>query len=114
MRRRKNNKIRLLIILLFGVTVGFAALSTTLKINGVTSIVKNSWDIHFENVVVKSGSVDALVPASIDSSRSIVNFSVQFDKPGDFYEFTVDAVNRGSIDGMISNIETNVTKRYLC
>ncbi len=110
MRRRKNNKIRLLIILLFGVTVGFAALSTTLKIDGFTSIVKNSWDIHFENVVVKSGSVDALVPASIDSSRSIVNFSVQFDKPGDFYEFTVDAVNRGSIDGMISNIETNVTK----
>ena len=46
MKNRKKNRILLLLILLLAVTIGFALLSTTLKINGISGIKKNTWDIH--------------------------------------------------------------------
>ena len=55
MRRRKNNKIYSLIIILLILTIGFAALSTTLKINGNAIISKNTWSIYWNNIERKKG-----------------------------------------------------------
>ena len=107
-RKRKNNKLFFLMVLLLGVTIGYAALFTTLKINGISLINKNTWDIHFRNVQVNEDSTSKSGSASIDNTGKTVNYTIQFDKPGEYYEFTVDAVNEGSIDGMISSIETSV------
>ena len=107
--KRKNNRLLLLFLLLIGVTLGYAALSSVLKINGVSIITKNTWDIHFENVEVNEDSVTADEGASINNAKNVVSFSVHLNKPGDFYEFTIDAVNKGTIDGMIDSIETSIT-----
>ena len=103
---RKNKKfyIILVLIILFGVSVGYAAISRVLTINGNSEVKQNTWDIHFENVKVTNGSVTATTPPTIDSSKTAVNFSFMLDLPGDFYEFTVDAVNHGTIDAMIDSI----------
>ena len=117
MRNKKRNRIMLLLVLLLGITVGFAALATTLKINGNASITKNTWSVHWDdtpaNIHVTEGSVSADPPTvgkeeDEDPEKSLLSWSATLDKPGDFYEFTADVVNDGSIDGMISEIVSKV------
>ena len=108
-KNKKQRKILLLLVLLLAVTVGFALLSTTLFINGTSRIKSNDWDIHWdgESITPTSGSVTPDTPASVDANGDIA-FTVNFDLPGDYYEFTVDAVNAGTIDGIISAVGTKV------
>ena len=107
MGRRKNNKIILLLVLILGLTIGFALISTTLKINGIANLKSNTFDIHWnENSIVETeGSVDANAPASvIDQEKKTISFDAELIIPGDFYEFTVDAKNYGTVDGAIQGI----------
>ena len=111
----KQNKTQIYLILIFAVAlligVGYAALSATLNINGQTTINKASWDVHMEDINVTSGSVTATTAPSLDSTNTTVNFSVKLTNPGDFYEFTVKEVNKGTIDAMVSTIsKTGLTE----
>lgn len=105
MRRRKNNKIYLLIIVLLILTIGFAALSTTLKINGNALILKNTWSIYWDNIHNQQGATPSAGPTigadENDEPATLVTFTVDLDKPGDYYEFLVDAVNDGTIDAQV-------------
>ena len=119
-KNKKQKKVMFLLLLLLAVTVGFALLSTTLKINGVTGIKSNRWDVHWENVVPNPEStVQAPTPVIDDTDGTSVSYSVELELPGDYYEFTIDARNSGTIAGKISDIvhtvyeEDGVTKTTL-
>ena len=56
MQRRKNI-LFVLLLLVVGLSVGYALLQTTLTINGTSKIKGNTWDIHFANLNVIDGSV---------------------------------------------------------
>ena len=99
--------IALILFLSIGFCIGYAALNTTLTINGTSTIEKNTWDVHFENLKVKEGSIEAIVEPTLSSGTIISNFQLSLNKPGDFYEFTIDVVNDGTLDAMISSIEKN-------
>ena len=108
---RRNNKqlttqFILLGLLLIGVV--YAILQANLQINGTAKIQANTWDIHFDNIVVNENSVSIGTgdsPATIDPNNNCkVDFEVTLSLPGDFYEFTIDVVNAGTIDGMIGEI----------
>ena len=103
MRRNRNKNVKLLtLILLLLIGIGFAALAANLKINGTVNIDSASWDVHFENVQVTQGSVTANpAPVSDDTTTTEMTYGIDFTKPGDFYEFTVDIANDGSLDAMI-------------
>ena len=115
MKNKKKRKTLLLVLLLLGISIGFAALSTTLKINGTTNITKNTWKIYWENKSVNQEGVSTTAPTlSAEQGKTaltIATWSVSLGKPGDFYEFTINAVNEGSIDAMISEdgITTTIT-----
>ncbi len=108
--KRKHKKSYYFIILLLvvvGLSVGNALLQTTLTINGTTKIKGNTWDIHFANLNVADGSVaigTGDYAATIQSSTTDITYTITLNEPGDFYEFTVDAVNTGSIDGMVESV----------
>ncbi len=110
----KKTKIRaklLLLLLILCISVGYAVLQSDLTINGTAGINNPTWDIHWENVSVTAGSVtgtNVTTPATIDSSKTTVNYNIKLPKPGDFYEFTVDAVNDGTIDAMIDTIDSKL------
>ena len=113
-KNKRQRKVQLYLLIVLGLTIGFALLSTTLYINGTAGINKNTWDIHWneESIVETQGSVTATTPAEvIDTEKKNVSFEVELELPGDFYEFTVDAKNYGTIDGEISNIEKNYYKQ---
>ena len=102
MKKKSGKKVvlSLLALLLLTITVGYAALSTTLNINGTSKINNATWDVHFANLKVTSGSVSATKAATIDSATEI-DYNVELIKPGDFYEFTVDVTNTGTIDAKL-------------
>ena len=97
-------------------TIVYAALSTTLNINGTAEISSASWDIHLENVQLNNNSVTSDVPTITD--KTTATFSTTLSKPGDFYEFTIDVVNNGGIDAVIDSVTktpelTDNQKKYL-
>lgn len=107
MRRKKKSLTFIIVLVLMFLGIGYAYLTTTLSINGVTDVDSNTWDVHFANVQVSSGSVtgDQVTQApTIDSNETTVSYHIRLKEPGEFYEFTVDAVNGGTIDAMIESI----------
>ena len=106
-KNKKQRKIYLYLLIILGITIGFALLSTTLFINGTANIKSNTWNIHWDSDSIEetTGSVTATTPASVtDAEEKNISFAVEFELPGDFYEFSADAVNEGSIDGKIETI----------
>ncbi len=106
---RKNNFMRnkrsFIFITILCMGIGFAFLTSNLTINGNTSVSGNSWNIYFTNVQVNEESIEAtVIPSTTGTTTTSLDYTVTFDKPGDFYEFTVDAVNNGTIDAMIQSV----------
>lgn len=104
-RKKLSLILSIILICVFSLSLAYAALSTVLNISGSADVVASNWDVHFENIQVNSKSVSGDSPSIV--SGTIINFSTNLTTPGDFYEFTVDVVNGGSIDAMINSIEKN-------
>ena len=94
----------LIFIVLVCTSLGYAILNKSLIIIGNTEVKKNVWDIRFDNVQIRNGSVYTDNAPSIDNSAFTVSFGVNLDLPGDFYEFSVDVKNAGTIDAMIDSV----------
>ena len=112
-KNKKQRRVMLLLILILSITIGFALLSTTLYINGTAGIKGNTWNIHWDDtsINVTTGSVSATDPvvSTVTSSKDTVSFDVEFEMPGDFYEFEIDAVNEGTVDGALDLAQNWIT-----
>ena len=120
-RRTKALVVVVLLIVIAGLTVAFAALSTTLNINGTAYLDAAKWGIRFENLSspTKIGSATTTGTAKIEETKSasITGMNVSLSIPGDKIVYTVDLVNKGTINAKIDNIEktqlTSEQQRYL-
>ena len=92
----------LVAVCVFTLTIAYAALNAVLTIQGSAQVTSSNWDVHLANPKVRNGSATTTVPSIITGST--IEFSTTLNMPGDFYEFTVDVVNSGSIDAMIENV----------
>ena len=92
----------LILVCVFTLTVAYSALSVVLTINGNAKVSAADWDIYLANPKVTNGSATTNVPEIKTSST--LKFETTLNMPGDFYEFTIDVVNDGSIDAMIENV----------
>ena len=108
-RNSGRNKIMLILVILLLISVAYATISTTLKITGSFTTKKQNWSVYWTNPVVTQGSVIDTPPV-IDqedggqaNTRATMNVALSY--PGDFYEFTIDAVNNGTVDVAINNID---------
>ena len=117
MRKKKSSLIIVIILLVLFLGLGYAYLTTTLNINGTTDVDSNTWNIYWDNVQVTSGSVTGTQVTqmpTIDTNKTTVSFQIRLKEPGEYYEFTVDATNDGTIDAMIDTItKTNNIPDYL-
>ena len=120
-RRTKALVIVVLLIVVAGLTVAFAALSTTLNINGTSYLDAAKWGIRFENLSspTRVGKATTTGTAKIEETKSaeITDMNVSLSIPGDKVTYTVDLVNKGTINAKIDNIEktvlTSEQQRYL-
>ena len=122
----KERSVKLLIIsilfmLIAGLTVAFAALSTTLNINGTAYLDAAKWGIRFENLSspTRVGKATTTGTAKIEETKAaeITDMNVSLSIPGDKIVYTVNLVNKGTINAKIDNIEktqlTSEQQRYL-
>ena len=120
-RREKALVVVVLLVVIAGLTIAFAALSTTLNINGTAYLDAAKWGIRFENLSspTKIGSATTTGTAKIEETKAaeITGMNVSLSTPGDKVTYTVDLVNKGTINAKIDNIEKTVLtqeqQRYL-
>ncbi len=120
-RRTKALVVVVLLIVIAGLTVAFAALSSSLNINGTAYLDAAKWGIKFENLSepVSVGTATTTGTAKIEETKSaeITGINVGLSTPGDKVTYTVDLVNKGTINAKIDNIEktqlTSEQQRYL-
>ena len=111
MKNYKKIVFGVLLLAVVCVTVGFAALTTTLNINGTTTAKSNSWNVTFANVAKEAG-VTAKTKPTI--SGTTLSYAVDLNQPGEYYEFEVDVKNTGSIPAKLSATPTITgTSSYL-
>lgn len=106
MKSGKNKKISLIIaVLVLFISIGYAALSTTLIIDGNVTLKTHTWIIYFTNVQERDGSVTPVTaPTTVDNTTTTISWAVNMDTPGQFYEFLVDIKNDGSVNAMVSTL----------
>ena len=120
-RRTKALVVVVLLIVVAGLTVAFAALSSSLNINGTAYLDAAKWGIKFENLSspTKIGSVTTTGTAKIEETKAaeITGINVSLSTPGDKVTYTVDLVNKGTINAKIDSIEktqlTSEQQKYL-
>ena len=120
MKRKKNNKnfIALFTLFIFSISVGYAFLNTLLSITGIINVKGNTWNLYYENIVVKYGSVTASLVPVADSTEYELSLQFSLLYPGEYYEFTVDVVNDGTVDAyldsyLITPVLTDSQKNYV-
>ena len=94
-----------LLLFLFGIGIGYAYINTDLEILGIAKVKDAKWDVHFDNYNVVTGSVvPATNPTITDTTMS---FSASLTDPGDYYEFTIDVENEGTINAILSSFSVS-------
>ena len=102
-KKLKRKVLAIAMIALLLISVGYAALETNLRINGTANIAATSWNVYFTNIQTTNGSVTPSVAPSVSGTNTTsLNYTITLEEPGDFYEFTVDVVNGGTINAKIA------------
>ena len=120
MRKTKKRYFSLYFLILFMflfliIGLGYAYLSSTFTVDGSSKVKGNTWLIYFENLQVNPESV---TPTGSNSAATIIDdthisFDIDFTELGQFYEFTVDVKNGGTVDGMIGSITNMINQEVV-
>lgn len=104
----KQNRFQtiLLLVLVAAVvcmSIGFAAYSRVLNINGAVKVSSSKWSVHFDPTTFQeaAGSVEA---TSVNAGDTVISFSAPLAKIGDKYEFDVNVINDGTLDAKLKSI----------
>ena len=117
--RTKNILLGVLVVGLVGMTVAYAALSTTLRISGTASVPTTTWDIRISDLTkstvgsaVTGQTNTAEGPASVAATNNtgITGLNVKFNQPGDKVQYTFTLSNNGTIDAKLASFTSSLTK----
>ena len=110
-RIRRNHFYFIIILILFAsIGVGYAALTSTISINGTTQITSAKWDVHFANYSLGANTSGGYAQPSITDNGTKLTISKIGLSAGTEVEYYVDVVNAGSIDARLSGlIKSNLT-----
>jgi hypothetical protein len=93
-----------LVVGVLGLGVAFAALSTTLMINGTAKVGAADWDIRWANLSCSTTGEAELLPApSISANYQTITIDAQFVAPGDTISCNFNALNNGDIDAKLDH-----------
>ena len=106
MSTRKNSKTLILLILLLvivGMAVGYAALSQALQINGTANIT-SQWKITFTSIE-EGKMLGAETNTAPSYTATTATFDVNLLYPGASAQYKLTVENQGSIDAKLLNID---------
>lgn len=117
-----NNKyllIALFVLLIGGVSVGFALISSYVQIKGNAKIGAVNWSVHFENPNTnmpnnvelittncgESGQPECdVAPHITNASATEAEWSVTLSQPGNQYSFSIDVYNEGTLNAKLTGV----------
>lgn len=126
--------VAVLAVAVLAMSVGFAALSQTLKIDGEVKVDPQNWKVQFvegstdvsgttvsaNNKKFKADNVTPITADDILSSSDVtvtgtsVTFDAHLQQIGDVADFTVDVENAGDIDAVLKALTFNApTEEYI-
>lgn len=134
-QQKKGLVLMALLLLVTFISVGYAALSSSLKINGTSTIENPTWDVVIddedtdaidcpsgEKCTINPSNPESLTPddgtgdnakgAIIWMDGNTVYFKHVLSKPGDSFTFTTKFSNNGTIDAKVDTVtksELNAT-----
>ena len=115
MKNQRSTKIMAvvaLVVAICGISVAFAAMSTTLTINGTAEIQTAEWNIKFDTLTpVSIVGEAAQITAPVLSDTNIGTFKAKLTKPGDSVSYTFNVTNSGS---MAAKIGTFTKDTFTC
>ena len=114
MEKKRNSQTIIIAVLAVAVlfmSVGFALFAQTLNIQGNVQVEPAKWSVRWDSTSYQkaTGSVDILDGnLTANSGPTLTNTDVTFGaklaKPGDFAEFTINAINDGTFDAQLTAI----------
>ena len=93
-------------IVVAGITVAYARMTSTLKIEGYGSVNNSKWSVRFDNLrdTALIGTAKEITKPSIqNNSTAIATYDVSFMKPNDGVTYVFDVVNDGDLDAVLSS-----------
>ena len=106
-RKTKIITLSAVIVAVIGLTIAFAAMSRTLRINGSGTMDPANWDIYFENLsspVLAGEATTSGTPNLATKGAEITNLNATLKQPNDSVTYTVDITNDGDVNAEISQI----------
>ena len=92
----------IVLVSIFTLSIAYAALNTVLNISGNAEVVASNWNVYFGDVIADINDENNYVNKVDDNT---ISFKTTLNIPGDYYYFTVDIINGGSIAAIIESIE---------
>lgn len=104
MEKQKNTQlfiIAVLSVVLLTMSVGFAAFSRTLNINGNVVATAAKWEIAFDKDSYAETTDSVEATTSINATDMTYNVTLA---PDEFYEFTINIKNTGTFDAVLKTL----------
>ncbi len=104
-RKQKYLIIGALCLVVVGLSIGYAALSASLKIGGTATVPAEKWSVIFvkdNSTTIKTGQ--AVCKIGDVTGTSITNLSASFKVPGDSCTFTIPVENAGTIAAKLTGV----------
>ena len=102
-RKSKGIIIGVLCAVIVFMSIGFATLSSQLKING-NATISDTWNVQITNIEKKEASTGATATPDPTFTATTANFNVSLKEPGDYAIYTVTVKNTGSLDAVLTTI----------
>ena len=103
-RKGRNIVIAALLVAVVIMTIGYAALSQSLRISG-TSSIGATWNIRISNMNLVSASDPAIMTTpTVGSNGTSASFNVNFTEPGQKITYRLTVHNGGSLDAILRSI----------
>ena len=115
MRQEKGMQTTIIAVMAIAIlvmSVGFAAFSQNLNINGNATFSQAKWSVHFDTASYTETS-NSTVHANPTPTATDLSYTVTLAKPGDKYEFTIDVINEGTMDAALNSITITSTPSTL-
>ncbi len=104
-RKTKYIIIACLCLIVVGLSIGYALLSTRLNITGTAKVPANEWDVIFlEDEIQTTKTGMAKCDKGTIEGTSISGMSVEFTKPGDSCTFSIPVKNNGNISAKLVDV----------
>ncbi len=125
--KKKKQSVVLLLLLLAVIlmTIGFAAYTSTLNINGNVTVKGSPWKVLYNNAYATDGvnttantsATTTVTSEAIDTNDTNFAFTVTLSKPGDIYEAEVALHNYGTMTAYLNQVNlgtlTTAQQKYL-